>query len=109
MATKKTKNTSSRKSKAQREVARPAKSALTAMAVKVKAGRLVHVTYLDKARTFVAERRIHPRRLIPRVPTGVRVLDANPSRALRLEQPMAEAMARGMRAATDNVTLLRNV
>ena len=109
MATMKTKTVQPRKSKPTSASAKSAQSALTAVTVKVKAGRQVQVAYLAKARRFVAERRIHPRRLIPRVPTGVQVLDANPSHALRLEQPVPESTARSLRAASDNVTLLRNV
>lgn len=82
-----------------------------------KARRVGVVSYTAQARKIERRKGIHPRRLIPRVPTGKFRSDANPTAALALDQGLlAERRADGALAAlaaplaaSDNIALARNV
>lgn len=72
--------------------------------------------YIDQAYKFSAARKtdqIHPRKVVPKTPTGPKVLDMLPTRAMSFEEhvPMAElkaALAAPM-TPNDTITLIKSV
>ena len=97
---------------------KPAAKKLKATKLNIKEVTVLEVDYLEQARKFVSRKKIHRRREIPPVPIGEDVNDINPTRAMALSKPQSLASARAMRdsmtaaapmAATDNITLVKNV
>src|SRR4030095_1370626 len=76
----------------------------------------IKIRYIDQAYKFSEARKkdeIHPRKIIPKVPRGEKVLDMQPTGVMALEEttPMAAlAMAKvAPMAPTDTITLVTNV
>ena len=96
---------------------KPAAKILKAATLKIEEVTVLEIDYLVQARKFVSRKKIHRRRDIPLVPVGENIEDNNPTRAMALSRPQAFASARAMRdsmtaapmAATDNITLVKNV
>lgn len=81
--------------------------------VKARVRAVAAVPYLDRVRRIERRKQIHPRRLMPRVPTGQWRSDPNPTGALALdEQGVRRDALTGVAtplAATDAITLVRNI
>jgi hypothetical protein len=84
--------------------------------VRLRRGTARAITLLSQASKFFRKRKIHPRRIIPRVPRGEHRADLRPSPRLALSAPPAMELALyGARAAaqplakTDALVLARNV
>jgi hypothetical protein len=76
----------------------------------------VKIRYVDEAYKFSEARKkdeIHPRKVIPKVPGGLKVLDMQPTGVMSLEEatPMAALAKAGVApmAPTDTITLVKNV
>ncbi|MGI9107567.1 MAG: hypothetical protein ACR2G4_15120 [Pyrinomonadaceae bacterium] len=78
---------------------------------------VIEVEYLDQARKFVPQTKIHVRKEIPVPEEGAEVLDHNPTQPLALDMPQPLAMlmaapgggAPAILANTDSLSLVRNV
>lgn len=85
--------------------------------VKLAKPQEVSISYVPRAYKFSAARKkdeIHPRKVIPKVPRGAKVLDMRPTAVMALEDaaPLAGVMGFGATAplaATDTLTLVKNV
>lgn len=76
----------------------------------------VKISYIGQARKFSEARKqdqIHPRKIIPKVPVGPKVLDMQPTAPMSLEDSIPLAALEAVRAApmasTDTVTLVKNL
>lgn len=108
-----TKSTKSKKPAKSAKKAAPSRLAVEALVPGVS--DVIEVEYLPEARKFVPRTTIHVRKEIPVPPEGEFVPDYNPTSPLALDMPLPlEMMQPGVfgmapMAATDNLTLLRNV
>ena len=114
MATKSRKPDTSAKSKTASK-ALPKK--LKSSKLNIKEVAVIDVDYLVQARKFVSRKKIHRRRDIPPVVIGNNVGDSKPTPKMALAKPqpfskalaMRESAAAAPMAATDNITLVKNV
>ncbi len=77
---------------------------------------VIEVPYLNKARKFVPQTKIHPRKEIPIPEEGAPVFDYSPTQPLALDMPLpmemlfaAPGLVGAPLASTDTLTLVRNV
>jgi hypothetical protein len=123
MPTKKSKS----KKKSSKAASKKASAGVYAKAARLSTGKIkpckaqeIKIRYVDEAYKFSEARKkdeIHPRKVIPKVPSGPKVLDAMPTGVMALEEaaPLAAVKPKGKKIGvapmtpTDTLTLTTNV
>lgn len=120
---KKVATTRSKRSVRKAASAKPASTRAYATSARLSTGKMkpikaqeVKIRYVERAYKFSEARRkdeIHPRKVIPKVPLGPKVLDMMPTSVMAMERtvPLAALMTRGVAPMTpsDTITLVKNV